>query len=204
MYYPARKSNSNNKHNKSKLHGHVFLTLYWFVSVWYLLIPHITQIAAVEPESGPSFNCYIVPNVSMTASAQQITSIVVSDSLSMVINGNPVEAESVISAVQKLMILIESFPIMILVVHSGRRFDFPAFISTLTHLYIIPSFYWWVKGHNDSIHVVRKVFQTQASYTQVVLTRIPLQQHILPTLSLKMLKSLGTCCGMPTCKLRTY
>ena len=77
----------------------------------------------------------------MTASAQQITSIVVSDSLSMVINGNPVEAESVISAVQKIMILIEGFPIMILVVHSGRRFDIPAFKSTLTHLYIIPSFY---------------------------------------------------------------
>jgi len=54
-------------------------------------MPHITQIAAVELESGSSFNCYVVPKVPISAPAQQITGIVVSDSGSMVVKGEPVE-----------------------------------------------------------------------------------------------------------------
>ena len=49
-------------------------------------MPHITQIAAVEPVSGSSFNCYLVPKVALAASAQQITGVVVSDSGSMMVN----------------------------------------------------------------------------------------------------------------------
>jgi len=64
-----------------------------------LLIPHITQIAAIEPESGLSFHCYLVPKVPLAASAQHVTGIAVSDSGSMMVNG-----------VHKLMTWIEGFP----------------------------------------------------------------------------------------------
>ena len=89
-------------------------------------MPHITQIAAVEPESGSSFNCYLVPKVPLAASARQITGIVVSDSGPMLVNGEPV--------VHNLVTWIEGFPIVILVAHSGRRYHFPVLNSTLTRL----------------------------------------------------------------------
>ena len=77
-----------------------------------MLIPHITRIAAVEPESRSSFNYYLVPHVTMAASAQQITGIVFSDSGSIIVNVEP--------AVHKIMTRIDSFPIVILVAHIGR------------------------------------------------------------------------------------
>jgi len=67
-------------------------------------MPHITQIAAVEPEAGSSFHCYLVPKVPLTASALQITGIVVSDSGSMMVNGEPV--------VHNLMTWIEGYEVL--------------------------------------------------------------------------------------------
>jgi len=72
-----------------------------------LLIPHITQIAAVETESGSSFHSYLVPKVPLSESAQQITGILVSDSGPMMVNGEP--------ALHKLMTCTEGFPIVILI-----------------------------------------------------------------------------------------
>jgi len=67
-------------------------------------MPHITQISEVEPESGSSFNCYVLPKVPMAASALQITGIVVSDTGSMMVNGEP--------AVHKLMTWIEGYEVL--------------------------------------------------------------------------------------------
>ena len=64
----------------------------------------------MDPESRSSFNYYLVPNVTMAASAQQITGIVVSEF--MLVNVEP--------AVHKLMTWIDGFPIVILVAHIGR------------------------------------------------------------------------------------
>jgi len=86
----------------------------------------------------------------MAASAQQITGIVFSDSGSIIVNVEP--------AVHKLMTWIDSFPIVILVAHSGRRYHFPVLISTLSRLDVISMFYVCLKGYMDSIQVLRKWF----------------------------------------------
>ena len=139
-------------------------------------MPHITQIAAVELESGSSFNCYVVPKVPISAPAQQITGIVVSDSGSMVVKGEPVEAENITHAVHKFMTRIEDFPNVILVAHYGRRFDFPVLVSTLDSLDVISRCFGCVRGFIDSIEVFRKVFPNQTSYKQVDLARMLLQE----------------------------
>ena len=56
-------------------------------------MPHITQLAAVELETGSTFNTYILPKIPITEEAMNITGIVVdSDLLNMTVNGNKVNA----------------------------------------------------------------------------------------------------------------
>ena len=138
-------------------------------------MPHITQIAAVEPQSGSRFNCYAIPKVPIAASAQQITGKVVSDSGCMTVSGEPVEAESVTTAMNKFMTWLERFPCVVLVAHNGRRFDYPVLISAITCLDFISRFFCCVVGFIDSLPVFRKVFPNQESYKQEDLARTLLQ-----------------------------
>ncbi|VDI03268.1 Hypothetical predicted protein [Mytilus galloprovincialis] len=39
------------------------------------VIPHITQIAAVEHDTGSQFSCYVVPKAPMSSGAEDITGI---------------------------------------------------------------------------------------------------------------------------------
>ncbi|XP_053385649.1 uncharacterized protein LOC128545990 [Mercenaria mercenaria] len=55
------------------------------------IIPHITQISAVDYDSGDTFDQYVVPKMPITTTAQQVTGIVICGS-NLTVNGSPVQS----------------------------------------------------------------------------------------------------------------
>lgn len=61
-------------------------------------MPHITQLAAVELETGSLYNTYILPKVPISEEAMNTTGIVVNSDLEkMNIHGKEVDAVNIIS-----------------------------------------------------------------------------------------------------------
>ena len=134
-------------------------------------MPHITQIAAVEPQSGSRFNCYVTPKVPISSSAQQDTGIVVSDSGSMTVHGESVEAHTIKSALEKLFTWLSKLSCVFLVAHNGRRFDFPVLVSTIMNLDKVSAMNDCIEGFIDSLPVFKKAFPNQDTYKQEDLAR---------------------------------
>ncbi|XP_021340146.1 uncharacterized protein LOC110441356 [Mizuhopecten yessoensis] len=82
------------------------------------LMPHPTQIAAVDLQSGREFNTYVLPKAPLTA--QQITGIVVNGSGSMTVNGTQVQPATIHSAIIKFCEWLEQFHPVFLVAHNGN------------------------------------------------------------------------------------
>ncbi|KAK3100081.1 hypothetical protein FSP39_014529, partial [Pinctada imbricata] len=66
------------------------------------IMPHITQIAAVEMHSGNQFTCYVLPKVLIKASAEKVTGIVF-DGTDLFVNGQKVDALTISDAIGKLL-----------------------------------------------------------------------------------------------------
>ncbi|XP_060572014.1 uncharacterized protein LOC132730174 [Ruditapes philippinarum] len=73
------------------------------------IMPHITQIAAVNIQSGQKFNSYVIPRLPITAEAQTITGISMADNNTMKVNGSIVEAVPIQTALQNLCVWLEKF-----------------------------------------------------------------------------------------------
>lgn len=72
-----------------------------YFSVLNEVMPHITQIAAVEIKSAVKFNVYVKRQVLLTADAQRLTGISLLDSDTMTVNGQAVEAATITTALEK-------------------------------------------------------------------------------------------------------
>ena len=134
-------------------------------------MPHITKIAAVEPQSNSRFNTFVKPKVPISKEAQQITGIVVNDSGSMTVHGEPVQYSSVTDAATDFITWLSRYQNSVLVAHNGRRFDFPVFISMLERIGHVDKFCDTVLGCIDSLGVFKKVFPKESSYKQEELVR---------------------------------
>ena len=92
-------------------------------------MPHITQIADIEPGSKSTFDTYIIPTLPVSLKAQQITGIAKTGPATMAVHGQPVQSVLIKSALNKFVTWLKKFPNVILVAHNGRRFDFPVLVS---------------------------------------------------------------------------
>ncbi|XP_048251367.1 uncharacterized protein LOC124145379 [Haliotis rufescens] len=134
-------------------------------------MPHITQIAASDMETGKGFSTYVLPKVPISTTAQQVTGIIVNNSGTMTVNGKQVQPETVQFAVDKFCKWLSGFPNVFLVAHNGRRFDFPVFSSALINIKCEAQFFNCVSGLIDSLPVFKKAFPGQSSYKQEELAK---------------------------------
>lgn len=129
------------------------------------VLPHITQMAAYELQSGATFFVYVIPRLPITSSVQQVTGIVMNGS-SMTVNGIPVDAIDIHAAVVGLVKWIKAFPHALLISHNGRRFDFPVLLKTVMNIDKIWEFFDSVCGFIDSLSIFRKIYPGRKSYKQ--------------------------------------
>lgn len=129
------------------------------------VVPHITQMAAYELQSGATFSVYVIPRLPITSSAQQVTGIVMNGS-SLTVNGKPVDAMDIRAAVVGFLKWIRAFPHAVLISHNGRRFDFPVLLKTVMNIDKTGEFFDSVCGFIDSLSIFRKIYPGRKSYKQ--------------------------------------
>ncbi|XP_053375217.1 uncharacterized protein LOC123538288 [Mercenaria mercenaria] len=122
------------------------------------VMPHITQLAAVEVKSGVQFAVYTKPKMAVTSEAQRVTGICVDDNGDIVVNGNLVESIHIQSAIEKLCRWLDQFSNVFLIAHNGRRFDFPILMTAVQKTKTTDVFFKSVFGFVDSLSVFRKKY----------------------------------------------
>ncbi|KAK3108256.1 hypothetical protein FSP39_004267 [Pinctada imbricata] len=131
-------------------------------------MPHITQIAAVEFETGTLFNTYTVPKLPITEAAMKVTGIV-SNSGKMTVHGKDVYSEHITAGLNKFLEWLQIYNNVILVAHNGRRFDFPVLMNTMQSLKQTDVLVSTVIGFIDTLNIFKKVFPGQTDYKQETL-----------------------------------
>lgn len=155
------------------------------------MFPHITQIAAVEPQSKKQFNVYVKPKVPIAESAQQVTGIVCSNSGEMTVRGEPVQSYGIGEALDKFWKYLRQFSSPILVAHNGRRFDFPVLVSSVKASQALDKMFACITGFIDSLAVFKKVFPGQECYKQEHLVKTFLCSSYSAHDALEDVESLG-------------
>ncbi|XP_053375674.1 uncharacterized protein LOC123538322 isoform X3 [Mercenaria mercenaria] len=133
--------------------------------------PHITQIAAKHVSTEKSFSCYVLPKLPMSASAEQVTKIVVTNSSDMFVNGVPVETKTIESALRELFSWLKQFRNVFLIAHNGKRFDFPIIINACLATGMFSELCACVIGLVDTLPVFKFVCPKRESYKQEDLAR---------------------------------
>ena len=100
-----------------------FYTLALFITVRKGVMPHITQIPAVELNSGESFTTYVLPKVPIEPKAEKVTGIIF-DGNDLFVKGQKVDAVSISVALNNLLEWLAKFQNVVLVAHTGIVFDF--------------------------------------------------------------------------------
>jgi DNA polymerase III alpha subunit (gram-positive type) len=137
-----------------------FCIIFVHVSVRGGVIPHITQIAATNLQTGDKLNLYVQPGCPISAEAQMFTGIT-TNGTSMAVNGKEVESADIKTGLQQLCSWLQKFKDVCLVAHNGRRFDFPVLITALVKNNLKEQFMQCVMAFCDSMALFRKVFPNQ-------------------------------------------
>lgn len=155
-------------------------------------MPHITQLAAVELDTGSLYNTYILPKVPISEEAMNTTGIVVNSDLEkMTVHGREVDAVNIISGLTEFVEWIKNFSNVILVAHNGRKFDFPVLMSTLRCLNMTDTLLPVVSGFIDSLSVFKKAFPGQQNYKQETLVKAVLNTSYAAHDATEDVKTLG-------------
>ena len=141
------------------------------------MYPHITQIAAKQVSTEKSFSCYVLPKLPMSASAEQVTKIIVTNSTNMSVNGVPVEAKSIVCALRELFSWLKRFQNVVLIAHNGRRFDFPVIVNACLATELFSEFCSCVLGLVDTLPVFKSIYPKSESYKQEHLARVLLSKE---------------------------
>lgn len=123
------------------------------------VLPQITQIAAVELQSGQQFSTYVKPTVPITTAATTVTGISYYNE-EMTVNGSKVQSLSIKTAVDEFVNWMSKFKNVCLVAHNGRRFDFPVLVSTLKNIGALDKLFECV--FIDSMSVFRKHYPNRS------------------------------------------
>lgn len=162
------------------------------ISVRGRQMPHITQLAAVEMETGSVYNNYILPKVPITEEALNTTGIVVnSDLQKMTVHGKEVDAVNITSGLTEFSNWLKNFPRAILVAHNGRKFDFPVLMNTLHSLNLTNVLLSAVSGFTDSLSIFKKAFPGQPNYKQETLVKSLLDTTYSAHDAIEDVKTLG-------------
>lgn len=134
------------------------------------IIPHITQISAIDYDTGDTFDKYVTPKMPITTTAQQVTGIVVTDSF-MKVHGTLVESLPIKEALHQFIKWLESKSNVFLIAHNGRRFDFPVLLSVLKTVDFLDSFFYCTLGLIDTLPVFKKVFPGESHKQEDLVVR---------------------------------
>ena len=137
-----------------------FCIVFILVSVRGGVVPHITQIAATNLQTGDKLNLYVRPGCPISAEAQRVTGIT-TNGTSMAVNGKEIESVDIKTGLQQLCSWLQKFKDVCLVAHNGRRFDFPVLITALVKNNLKEQFMQCVLAFCDSMALFRKVFPNQ-------------------------------------------
>ncbi|XP_061168810.1 uncharacterized protein LOC133178059 [Saccostrea echinata] len=154
-------------------------------------MPHITQLAAVELETGSVYNTYILPKVPITEEAMNTTGIVVNSDLEKMTAHGEVDAVNITSALTDFLTWLKNFSNVILVARNGRKFDFPVLMSTLHCLKMTNMLLSTVSGFVDSLGVFKKAFTGQPNYKQETLVKTVLNTTYTAHDATEDVKTLG-------------
>ena len=133
-------------------------------------MPHITQIACVDPESKDQFSAYVLPKIQMDPNAEQATGIVF-DGTSLYVKGQQVNAINITDALDQLLTWLKQFDNVVLVAHNGRVFDFRVLCSVINKCKLRHVFTEIISAFVDSLNVMRKTIPKLPSYKQECLAQ---------------------------------
>uniref|UniRef100_K1QH20 Uncharacterized protein n=1 Tax=Magallana gigas TaxID=29159 RepID=K1QH20_MAGGI len=119
-------------------------------------MPHITQIGAVEMESGEAFSTYVLPKISIEPGAEQATGKVY-DGTSVFANGLKVAAVPIREALLNFLKWLSTLRNceVVLVAHNGRVFDFRVLSNAVVRTGLQKQFLDKVSGFTDSLSLIR-------------------------------------------------
>lgn len=128
-------------------------------------MPHITQISAMDMESGSIFNQYVIPKFPISTAAQQVTGIVWNGT-AMTVRGIQVLPVPLKTALQSFCEWLTKRQNAFFQAHNGRKFDFPVLASAFIAVDKIEEFLKCTAGLIDLLPLFTKVLPEQASYKQ--------------------------------------
>lgn len=129
-------------------------------------MPHLTQIAAREVNSGSEFSTYVTPKLPISEGAQQTTGIRMADNNVMYVSGTIVETVNIQCAVENFIKWLKKYNSVVLVAHNGRRFDFSVLVAAVSNVNKLEDFLASVVGCLDTLPLFRKTYSDRSSYKQ--------------------------------------
>lgn len=133
-------------------------------------MPHITQIGAVEMESGEAFSTYVLPKISIEPEAEQATGTVY-DGTSVFAHGLKNAAVPIREALSNFLKWLSTLRNceVVLVAHNGRVFDFRVLSNAVIRTGLQRQFLDKVSGFTDSLSLIRSKHKKLEKYTQIFL-----------------------------------
>lgn len=132
------------------------------------IIPHITQIAAMEYSSKKRFSKYICPELSISPHAEMLTGISWNGE-ALLYRGTPVECVGIKTALNDFMTWLQKFHDVTIVAHNGRRFDFKVLSTAVHNCRLSDIFNSSLTGFCDSLDIFRYKYPQLKKHNQAYL-----------------------------------
>lgn len=132
------------------------------------IIPHITQIAAMEYSSKKRFSKYICPELSISPIAEMLTGISWNGE-ALLHRGTPVECVGIKTALNDFMTWLQKFHDVTIVAHNGRRFDFKVLSTAVHNCRLSDIFNSSLTGFCDSLDIFRYKYPQLKKHNQAYL-----------------------------------
>ncbi|XP_062596799.1 uncharacterized protein LOC134258289 [Saccostrea cucullata] len=134
------------------------------------IVPHITQIAAVNRNTKEQFSRYVAPDLPITPMAEKVTNITWSGGV-LCYRGEPVDFVRVKSALEDFLEWLEKFPSIVMVAHNGRTFDFRVLCRAFHRCGLQERFCSNVAAFCDSLTLFRQKYPKLDKYKQEFLAQ---------------------------------
>uniref|UniRef100_A0A8W8I6I6 Exonuclease domain-containing protein n=1 Tax=Magallana gigas TaxID=29159 RepID=A0A8W8I6I6_MAGGI len=134
------------------------------------IMPHITQIAAVNSNTKEQFSRYVAPDLPITPMAEKVTNITWSGGV-LCYRGEPVDFVRIKTALVDFLEWLEKFPTVVIVAHNGRTFDFRVLCNAFRSCGLQDRFCSKVSAFCDSLTLFRQKFPKLEKYKQEFLAQ---------------------------------
>ena len=134
------------------------------------IAPHITQLAAIEMESGDLFTTYILPQIPIELEEERVNKISFNGS-DLFHKGRKVDSLSIHEGLNKFLDWIDCYRNVVLIAHNGRVFDFRVLTYALSRNNFKQQFITRTMALVDSFSIIRSTHNKLAKYTQEFLAQ---------------------------------